>query len=648
MAQKTDSFWRYAGELRRDRWMVIGAIALSIIASTGLGVGLATVAPILGTMLPGTETVINAETGLEETRAVEPTGLQTLAWSVNERLLAWPFEPQVPEGLIEILPERPWRSVVVLMCVIGFLTVLSALATFGHQYLALTAVYRASQRLRDNAFEHVIRFPLRVVLAKDSSDIARRVVDETERLAEGFAAILSKGVMQCGKGLAALIVAIAFDPRVTIVSLVTAPVLWFVIRSLGRRVRRARRRAFAGQAALLARAGNVLRGLRVVKVQTAEPAELAAFRLTNKKVVREMLKARTARALSSPISEVVAIFVVGVLAAVAVKAVLDNELDPRNFILALMSLGIAAASLRPLTGIINEVQSASAASDRLAELMSWELEAGRNDGPLAVSSADEDAPSPPRLPELPRHSRSLAFDRLSFTYPGADRPALEAVDLEIAHGERVAFVGPNGSGKTTLLSFVPRLFVPDAGRVLVDGLDIAEHSVESLRSQIGAVTQETVIFPGTIRSNIAYGTAAAVDEQIEDAVRRAHATDFIGRLPDGLDTAVGEQGLTLSGGQRQRIAIARAILRDPAILIMDEATSMIDADSEAQIGEAISEFSRGRTTLVVAHRLSTVVTADRIAVLEAGRLVDQGTHPELLDRCDVYRTLARTQLVGSG
>jgi subfamily B ATP-binding cassette protein MsbA len=427
-------------------------------------------------------------------------------------------------------------------------------------------------------------------------------------------------------------VAIAFDPRVTIVSLVTAPVLWLVIRALGQRVRRARKKAFAGQAALLARAGNVLRGLRVVKVQTAERFETASFAETNRRVIREMLTARTARSASSPISEVVAIFVVGVLAAVAVKAVLDDELDPRNFILALMALGVAAASLRPLTGIINEVQAAAAASERLEELMDLALEPGAAE----------------LLPDLPRHHASLALDRVTFTYPGGERPALREVSFEIVHGERVAFVGPNGSGKTTLLSLIPRLFDPDAGRVLVDGLDIREHSLASLRGQIGAVTQETVIFPGTVRSNIAYGSEQADEEQILEAARRAHALPFIEQLSKGLDTPVGEQGLTLSGGQRQRLAIARAILRNPSILIMDEATSMIDADSESHIADAVGEFSRGRTTLIVAHRLSTVVSADRIVVMDQGRIADQGSHAELLERCEVYRLLARTQLVGAG
>ena len=226
--------------------------------------------------------------------------------------------------------------------------------------------------------------------------------------------------------------------------------------------------------------------------------------------------------------------------------------------------------------------------------------------------------------------------------------ALDDVNLKVEEGHVHAIIGPNGAGKTTMMNLLLRLFEPEAGRILIDGTDIAAVTQDSLRRSIGVVTQDTSLLHRSIRDNIAYGSTGATNEDVIAAARRAHAMPFIEQLSEGLDTPVGEQGLTLSGGQRQRLAIARAILRDPAILIMDEATSMIDADSEAHITDAINEFSRGRTTLVVAHRLSTVVNSDRIAVLDAGRLIDQGTHAELLDRCDVYRTLARTQLVGSG
>ncbi|MFI4892348.1 MAG: ABC transporter ATP-binding protein [Phycisphaerales bacterium JB058] len=617
-----NTFWRYAKEMLVDRWLLIAALSLSVLASAGLGAGLAGVAPILETMLPRTEGGV----------VVSPQTLRERAVQFNEEAQSWAVGVQIPQGVGDALPTDPFKGVLYIMIALGVLTVIASAATFGHQYLALTAVYRASQRIRDRAFGHVLHLPLRAVVMGDSSDISRRVVDETERLAEGFTALVSKAASQIGKGLAALLVAIWLEWRITIVSLIIAPILWLVIRTLSRKVRKARKRAFRGQAQLLARAGNALRGMRVVKVQTAEGFERALFAQTNEGVIQQMFRARTARALSSPVSELVALGVIGVLAAVAAKAIIENQLDPTNFLLVLVCLGFAAASLRPLTGIINEVQAAAAASERLAEIMELEEEPGLD----------------PRLPELPRHRSSIAFDNVTFTYDGAERPALIDVSLEIAHGERVAFVGPNGSGKTTILSLVPRLFAPTAGRVLVDEQDIAEFNVTSLRQQIGAVTQETVIFPGTIRTNIAYGNGEPSDDAIRSAIERAHADEFIDRFEKGLETPVGEQGLTLSGGQRQRLSIARVILRDPAILILDEATSMIDADSEAKIADALNEFSAGRTTLIVAHRLSTVVSADRIVVMESGRIVDQGTHSELLNRCETYRTLARTQLVGSG
>lgn len=622
-----NTFWRFAREMLVDRWTLALALSLSVIASAGLGVGLAGIAPILKTMLP---TYTIDESG--ERIAEHADGLRERVAELNTDMAEWPVAVQIPQSWIDRLPTEPYKSIVYIMVGVSVLNILALSAMFFHQYIALTVVYRASQRIRDRAFSHVLSLPLSAVVMGDSADISRRVVDETERLAEGFTALVSKAAAQIGKGLAALLVAIYFEWRITIVSLVIAPILWLVIRTLSRKVRKARKRAFRGQAALLSRAGNALRGLRVVKVQTAEEHEQRLFAETNEQVIRQMFKARTARALSSPISELVALSVIAVLAAFAAKAIIEQHLDPTNFLIVIIALGVSAASLRPLTGIVNEIQAAAAASDRLAELMDLDPEPGLN----------------PRLPELSRHKSSIAFEGVNFTYPGADRPALVDVSLEIAHGERVAFVGPNGSGKTTILSLVPRLLELNTGRVLVDGQDITEFGVESLRRQIGAVTQETVIFPGSIRSNMVYGSVGRTDEEIANATERAHADDFIDRLDQGLDTPVGEQGLTLSGGQRQRLSIARVILRDPAILILDEATSMIDADSEAKIADALDEFSAGRTTLVVAHRLSTVVNSDRIVVMEAGRIIDQGTHQELLGRCETYRTLARTQLVGSG
>jgi ABC-type multidrug transport system fused ATPase/permease subunit len=237
---------------------------------------------------------------------------------------------------------------------------------------------------------------------------------------------------------------------------------------------------------------------------------------------------------------------------------------------------------------------------------------------------------------------------VSFRYDGASDDALRDVNLTIHAGANVAIVGPNGSGKTTLVSLIPRLLDPTAGAVLIDGTDVRNCSLRSLRRQIALVTQDVVLFHATIEENIGYGLHRPRPDRIRRAAEQAYVEEFVRALPEGYATMVGPHGATLSGGQKQRIAIARAILRDPAILIFDEALSQIDADSEHRIQQAMAEFSRGRTTLVVAHRFATVLAADRIVVMQAGRIHDSGTHAELMGRCDLYRQLYTTQFIATG
>jgi len=287
--------------------------------------------------------------------------------------------------------------------------------------------------------------------------------------------------------------------------------------------------------------------------------------------------------------------------------------------------------LRKLAKVVTRFQRADAAAARVFELHDRAVET-----------------SLPDAPDLPRHSRSIEFRGASFRYPGAVEDAVKEVDLTIRAGETFALVGPNGSGKTTLLSLLPRLLQATGGEVLIDGQDIQKVSLLSLRGQIGLVTQETVLFHATVAENIAYGVADADAEAVLGAAGRAFVDEFVRDLPNGYDTMVGEHGATLSGGQRQRITIARAILRDPAILIFDEAMSQADADSERRIHQAMEDFVRDRTTLMIAHRFQTVMSADRIAVMDAGRVVDVGAHAELLERCRLYRHLYQTQFNGLG
>lgn len=600
-------FWAYARQMLRYRSAIIGAVACAFVSAGGIGAGL-----------------LGMKAILENVTTDGGKSLRLIVGDFNAEKVAG----RIPQSFIDALPLDPFHGVVLVISTLAALTVIGSTANFLHVYLSLTVVQRTVTRLRRDLFHRVVRLPLKDIVSDGPADIISRIVNDTVAVGGGLSALLSKALAQVTKGIAAFLTAFIIDWRLTTVSLIVAPVLYTIIRKLGKRIRRASRAALQQQSGLYAATAESLQGLRVVKVHTTERYEAGRFHRINKEAMRQAMKVRTARALASPLVEALTIFVLGGLSLVAIKAILDGELNQADFFGVLASLGIAGASLKPLTGLHNDIAQASAAADRVDTLMRATPEPGHDAS----------------LTKLPRHHQTIAFEEVRFTYPRAERPAIDGVSLSVRHGQTVAVVGPNGSGKTTLLALVPRLFEQQEGRITIDGHDIREVSLRSLRRQIGVVTQETVLFRGTIRSNIAYGAEHATEEKIIEASRRARAHDFIEKLPQGYDTPVGEQGLTLSGGQRQRIAIARAILRDPAILILDEATSMIDADSEAKIAAAVTEFSAGRTCLIVAHRLSTVVNADRIVVMDAGKIVDIGTHSELLERCGIYQLIVRKQM----
>lgn len=624
----------------RYRGAVAGSLTMVTLTSATLGVGLLGAKPVMEAILGRGE------------------GMDALARRLNT-WLANEVTPglQLSDALIASLPTDPFITLAWLMGALCVLTAFGAATNFGHAYLANTLVNRTATRIRHEAFRALVRGGLRDLWAMGSSEGVSRVVNDTSALANGLTVLVSKAVLQVCKGIAALAAAIAFDYRVTFGAILVAPALYTVIRKLGKRIKRGAGAALASQAGLYSTASEVAGALRVVKVYTSEGHEIARFHRENKAMLRELNRVRTARALASPLTEMLSVFLLCGLVLLAGRVIISNRLDPGDFILALGSLAVAGASLKPLTGIINDIQAASPAAERLEQLVTRPMER-------------DDVSRGPLMP-LARHRASIEFDRVWFTYPapspvdreksakrsrqgdrsaddgsvtmndhpGARAPAIRDLSLRIPHGSRYAFVGPNGCGKTTLLGLIPRLFDPDQGRVLIDGADLRSATMRSVRRQIGVVTQEVVLFRATIRENIAYAIQVG-DEEIIAATKKARCDDFIMALPQGYDTHVGEGGLGLSGGQRQRIAIARAILRDPSILILDEATSMIDPESEVAISQALAEFSQGRTCLIVAHRLSTVRSCDAIVVMNEGTIVDVGTHEQLMERCALYRRLA--------
>ena len=616
MARRVTAFWRFAKGMLRYRGLLLGTLVFSGLSAGGLAAGLMSLGPLLRLLLEGGE---------------KSEGLRTLAqrWVADHGDAMGAFQ-NLGARVANQLPTDPFYGVVLIMVGIAILTVFGAIANFLHQWCSLTLVTKVTAMIRVEAFRHVLHLPLGVVVRRGPAELVSRVNKDTVELQRGFLALTSKTLAQVTKGAAAFITAVVFDWRLTVVAIVVTPPLAIVLRRFGKRIRRGSRGSLKAQEDLLRTSNEAVQGLRAVKTSTAERSAMARFARANRIAVREELVVRTARAASAPLVETLAVFAIIVLAIVAAREILHGRMAFDRFVLALGALGVAGASFRPVTSLVNDIQAAEAPAQRLAEVLAMPMEGLRERS----------------LPNLPRHRTSLAFAEVHFRYSDEAPWTLRDVSLSIRHGEIVAFVGPNGCGKTTLVSLLPRLMDPTEGRVELDGIDLRAGSLRSLRDQIGMVTQDSVLVADTIAENIRFGLAGIEPGRIEEAARRAHADGFIRQLPKGYATPVSEQGASLSGGQRQRIAIARAILRDPAILIMDEATSQIDAESEEEINKAVREFAVGRTVLVIAHRLSTVLAADRIVVMDGGRIVDQGRHEQLLARCDTYARLARTQLVG--
>ncbi|MFO0873297.1 MAG: ABC transporter ATP-binding protein [Phycisphaerales bacterium] len=625
-------FPRFARLMLRDRAALIAAIGFAMVSAGGLGVGLVAVGKLLRVLLK------------------EGSSLRAEAMNFNvERL--WGM---LPVSWLEALPEDRLAGVEVILAGLVALTIVGATANFLHEFLAATVSARAAARVRTEAFRTAVHLPLRTIVRRGPAEFVARIVRDAAELQRGFLVLTSRSVAQVSNGVAAFLAAVFIDWRLTLVALVVAPIMAVLLRKLGKRIRRGTRGALEAQEELLRTTNETLQGLRSIKSATAERAAFGRFRRANRAALRGELRVRTARALAGPLIETLAIVVVCGLVLFAAREIIAGRLEFDRFVLALAALGVAGASFKPMTALVSELQAAEAPAQRLAEIIDEPQEpraahrlAARRDRRRAAgalndsraASAGPEALGMGRRPALARPAHSIRFEVVRLRYPGAIEDALRGVTLEIPHGAWIALVGPNGCGKTTLASLLPRLLDPDDGRIVIDGVDIATVDLRSLRRQVGVVTQETVLLRGTIAENIAFGVAGANDATIRAAAERAHAATFIDRLPGGYSAPVADQGATLSGGQRQRIAIARAILRDPAILILDEATSQIDPESERQINDAIGEFRHGRTVIAIAHRPSTMRAADRIVVMDTGLIVDEGTHDELLARCDMYRRI---------
>ncbi|HEV7391537.1 MAG TPA: lipid A export permease/ATP-binding protein MsbA [Burkholderiales bacterium] len=414
--------------------------------------------------------------------------------------------------------------------------------------------------------------------------------------------------------------------KLTLLSLAMTPAIIIVVRLISIRLRNSSRDVQRSMGDVTQVLQEAIEGHKVVKLFGGRQYEAGRFDSEANHVRRYLMKQATAAALSVPIVQLIAAVALAFIVSLATMQSSANEITVGGFVSFVTAMLMLNAPLKRVTSVNEPLQRGLAAAESVFALI------------------DEPGEPDSGTVKIARASGALRFDRVSFAYPGAERLALENFDLSIAPGETIALVGPSGSGKTTVANLVPRFYHVTRGRMILDGHDLENLKLESLRANIALVSQDVVLFNDTVAANIAYGTMKRVSEaDIVAAARAAHALDFIEQMPQGMQTLVGENGVRMSGGQRQRLAIARALLKNAPILILDEATSALDSESERHIQAALETLIQGRTTIVIAHRLSTVERADRIVVLQQGRIVEVGSHPQLIASNGLYARLYRTQ-----
>jgi len=580
--------------------------------------GVDTFHKLAGTEEPFTLTY-RRPTGGGDTVRIVPRPLDTY-WAVLLRAINL-----IPAGQ---LPREKLRTLIVVLSILMVVMLVGNIARVFAEYLAVIVNSRSVLDLRQQMYAHVLKMPLSR-FSENTSDTMSRFVQDMAEIFRGMNNFYQEGIAQPFKALGVFLIALKLNWQLTLLLLVGAPVLLVLFRKLGGKVRKANRRLLIGYGQMLTRLESSLVGMRVVKAYTRENYERRALLKIDRHLLRQQIKMGFVEALSAPLVETLAFLAGAPIICYFAYLLYNHEMNFSGFITMMVCMAGVFDPARKLSGIYPKLQRANAAAQRVFELI---------DSPTEY---DDDAGKA----SLPPIRQGIAFENVTFTYPKAAQAAVDDFSLKVNKGEVIAIVGPNGSGKTTLLSLLPRFFTLDAGRILIDGQDIKEVTLRSLRKQCSIITQESVIFPDTIRANIAYGKPDASDGEILAAARKAFADEFIQQIPGGYDSVAGEHGATLSGGERQRIAIARAILRDAPILIFDEATSQVDAESEHKIHQALDLFLRNRTAFIIAHRFSTIANAQRIVVMDAGRLVAVGQHDDLFKNCPLYRRLYETQFI---
>lgn len=525
--------------------------------------------------------------------------------------------------------ENKRQAVILVIILMAVVTVFRCIARFVQTYYAEKIVQVAIAGVRESMFCHVLMMPVGFFALKGGSDTISRILGDTAGMGKGVKVLLGKALREPLKALFTLACAMVISWKLSLIFLGAAPMIFGFISIFGSKIKKATKKSLVSSARMLGRVQGAISAVSVVKVYNRQEHEVEHYTSMNRRYLRQVLRVAKAQAATGPTMEVLGMLAMSgalVLGAHWVFSGTDGML-PSSFFTLLVLLGTSAESIRKASDVWNKIQSANAAAERVFEVI---------DSPCEVEKPD--------AVELRELAHQIEFKDVTFTYPGSENVTLKNVNLTVNAGETVAIVGPNGSGKTTLVNLLPRFYDMDSGTILIDGQDIRDCTLKSLRAQIGMVTQRVVTFNDTIAANISYGRPGATMDEIIEAAKSSFCHEFITPLPEGYDTMIGENSAGFSGGQLQRIVIARAVLKNPEILIFDEAMSQVDAHSESLIHDALSELVRNRTCFVIAHRFSTVIHADRIVVMDGGEIIASGKHKELLEGCRLYQRLYETQL----